>query len=483
MENNNTKTAIDLTIDDLQGILATQHAACTDETLPLLNGIHLRSAETRGLIAEATDRYQAIRAYLPNVETDNQKIDVVIPAKDFVKACRQITKRNSWAYRLVLDTTTWQIECFNTEASASGKLLDGTYPLLDNIFLTIINATPANPYEPYQLQARLLAVFDKVRKTLKLTDTANVVFTRRPPTKPQAWFMSTDRAEILGMTMPIRATAPGSDKPKDLAKPLPVCPYINGFGALTHLPGKPAPDAKPDTGEARARVSAETTIKAHAQADAYAALDKAKTKAEAKPVESKPLAQVKPVSIVIDSKGVHGSSKTAKAVSEKTGVPVAKDDEPKIEHVSTSIVTGAGVIRSSEELSDETVDKIIKAADTPEKAEEFKKSVAACDMAKPKAKTKTKAKGKPKAKGKAKAKAETEAPVKAVESEAAPVTDAEKRERLAAVYSMTPKMIDRIFTALTDKGMNPEDACEWALGDHKRTSKRYLAALEIVRSA
>lgn len=416
MENNNK---IQLTIEELRGILATQFAASTDKSLPLLNGIHLRAAEEGGLIAEATDRYRTTRAYLPGVKAG--KLNAVLNSKEFVAAARRVIDRYSEKFTLTVARDKFTLSCDDTGDSASGKILSGSHPVIDRIYP--VNAKLMSPLGPIVLNAEFLNEFDSIRKTLKVKGMLNVKFARSDASKPQAWLIEAPKVIITGCIMPIRV------KDEDTR-------YIDSRGLLTQLPGT----GDGFTDEQKARLEKAMKI-IEQKIDAVLAKCEA-LRAEAitgltRPSRAKKLADIAPVIAVIDSKGVHGDDKLAKKISDTTGVPVAHESEAEPE--AEPVVT-----------------------------------VAKDKTPKPKAKTRSKAKGKIKA----------EAPEAApVESEAVPITDTEKREKLAEIYSMTPKMVDRIFQALNDKGMNPEDACEWALGDHKRTSKRYLAALEIVRSA
>lgn len=422
MENNGK---IQLTIEELRGILATQFAASTDETLPLLAGIHLYTAEEGGLIAETTDRYRTTRAYMPGVKAG--KLNAVLHSKEFVAAARRIVGRDSEKFTLTVAWDKFTLSCDDTGDSASGKMLSGDYPVIDRIYP--VNAKLASPLKPIVLNAEFLNEFDSIRKTLKIKGMLNVRFARSDASKPQAWLIETPKVIITGCIMPIRVE---DENPR----------YIDSWGMLKLLPGM---DDR-FTEEQRAQLEKAMKI-IEQKIDAVLAKCEA-LRAEAitgitRPSRAKKPVDIAPVVAVIDSEGVHGDDKLAKKISDTTGVPVAHNPEGE------PVVTVA---------KDKTPTASEKKSETP----------------KPKAKTRSKAKGKTK----------VEAPEAAsVESEAVPITDTEKREKLAEIYSMTPKMIDRIFTALTDKGMNPEDACEWALGDHKRTSKRYLAALEIVRSA
>ncbi|NMX11172.1 hypothetical protein [Mobiluncus mulieris] len=416
---------IQLSIEELRGILATQFAASTDKSLPLLSGIHLRAAEEGGLIAEATDRYRTTRAYLPGVKAG--KLNAVLHAKEFVVAARRVIDRYSEKFTLTVTWDKFTLVCEESGDSASGKMLSGDYPVIDRIYP--VNAKLMSPLGPIVLNAEFLNEFDSIRKTLKAKGMLNVKFARSDAAKPQAWLIEAPKAVITGCIMPIRV------KDEDTR-------YIDSRGLLTQLPGT----GDGFTDEQKARLEKAMKI-IEQKIDAVLAKCEA-LRAEAitgltRPSRAKKLADIAPVVAVIDSEGVHGDSKLAEEISDTTGVPVAHESEGE------PVVTVA---------KDKTPTASEKKRETP----------------KPKAKTRSKAKGKTK----------VDAPEAAsVESEAAPITDTEKREKLAEIYSMTPKMIERIFTALTDKGMNPEDACEWALGDHKRTSKRYLAALEIVRSA
>lgn len=417
MENNNK---IQLTIEELRGILATQFAASTDESLPLLNGIHLYTAEDGGLIAETTDRYRTTRAYMPGVKAG--KLNAVLHSKEFVAAARKVCCiRYSKNFTLAIACDKFTLSCDNTGDSASGHTLSGSCPVIDRIYP--VNAKFASPLKSIVLNAEFLKEFDSIRKTLKIKGMLNVKFARSDASKPQAWLIETQKVIITGCIMPIRV------KDEDTR-------YIDSRGLLTLLPGKN--DRFTDKQKARL----EKTMKIIEQKIDAVLAECEELRAEAitgitRPSRAKKPVDIAPVVAVIDSKGVHGDDKLAKKISDTTGVPVAHESEAEPE--AEPVVT-------------------VEKDKTP----------------KPKTKTRSKAKGKTK----------VDAPEAAsVESEAAPITDTEKREKLAEIYSMTPKMIDRIFTALTDKGMNPEDACEWALGDHKRTSKRYLAALEIVRSA
>lgn len=414
MENNNK---IQLSIEELRGILAVQFAASTDKSLPLLGGIHLRAAEEGGLIAEATDRYRTTRAYLPGVKAG--KLNAVLHSKEFVVAARRVIDQYSEKFTLTMTWDKFTLVCEETGNSASGKILSGDYPVIDRIYP--VNAKLMSPLGSIVLNAEFLNEFDSIRKTLKVKGMLNVKFARSDAAKSQAWLIEAPKAVITGCIMPIRV------KDEDTR-------YIDSRGLLTQLPGT----GDGFTDEQKARLEKAMKI-IEQKIDAVLAKCEA-LRAEAitgltRPSRAKKPVDIAPVVAVIDSKGVHGDSKLAKKISDTTGVPVAHNPEGE------PVVTVA---------KDKTPTASEKKRETP----------------KPKGKTKV------------------EAPEAAsVESEAAPITDTEKREKLAEIYSMTPKMIDRIFTALTDKGMNPEDACEWALGDHKRTSKRYLAALEIVRSA
>nr|WP_249290388.1 hypothetical protein [Mobiluncus mulieris] len=416
MENNGK---IQLTIEELRGILATQFAASTDETLPLLNGIHLWTAEEGGLIAETTDRYRTTRAYMPSVKTPPTFINVVLHSKQFVAAARRVIDRYSEKFTLTTTHEKFTISCDDTGDSASGKILSGSHPVIDRIYP--VNAKFASPLKPIVLNAEFLGEFDSIRKTLKVKGMLNVKFARSDASKPQAWLIETPKVIITGCIMPIRVENENTR-------------YIDSRGMLTLLPGK---DDR-FTEEQKKRLEKAMKIIEQKIDAVLAECEELRTEAITgivRPSRAKKPVDITPVVAVIDSKGVHGDDKLAKKISDTTGVPVAHNPEGE------PVVTVA---------KDKTPTASEKKRETP----------------KPKGKTKV------------------EAPEAAsVESEAAPITDTEKREKLAEIYSMTPKMIDRIFTALTDKGMNPEDACEWALGDHKRTSKRYLAALEIVRSA
>lgn len=225
MENNSF--ALNLSTDAVRGILAVTHAASRDYSLPLLCGVHLRRADTGGLIAEATDRFQAVRAWISGVSVPDG-FDVTIDAKDFAAAVKMVGGKSVDVW-LEVKQDDWKLGTF--AAVDSGKIIDLAYPQIDRLFP--VGGTPSVS-SITMIDADLLSTIGKVRRTLGKSARRFACFAAQSDTiKPLVWKLSADAVDVTGLIMPVRQV-----NEKYLS-------WFDGDGFLKGLPGNTKVKAEP----------------------------------------------------------------------------------------------------------------------------------------------------------------------------------------------------------------------------------------------
>lgn len=193
----NTTFTLNLSTDAVRGILAVTHAASRDYSLPLLCGVHLRRAATGGLIAEATDRFQAVRAWISGVSVPDG-FDVTIDAKDFAAAVKMVGGKSVDVW-LEVKQDDWKLGTF--AAVDSGKIIDLAYPQIDRLFP--VGGAPSVS-SITMIDADLLSTIGKVRRTLGKSARRFACFAAQSDTaRPLIWELSADAVDVTGLIMPV----------------------------------------------------------------------------------------------------------------------------------------------------------------------------------------------------------------------------------------------------------------------------------------
>lgn len=232
----NTTFTLNLSTDAVRGILAVTHAASSDKSLPLLCGVHLRRGDTGGLIAEATDRFQAVRAWISGVSVPDG-FDVTIDAKDFAAAVKMVGGKSVDVW-LEVKQDDWKLGTF--AAVDSGKIIDLAYPQIDRLFP--VGGTPSMS-SITMIDADLLSTIGKVRRTLGKSARRFACFAAQSDAiKPLVWKLSADAVDVTGLIMPVTKA--------DAA-------YLDWFdcdGFLKGLPGNAEIEPKPKTAPVKTKI-------------------------------------------------------------------------------------------------------------------------------------------------------------------------------------------------------------------------------------
>lgn len=232
----NTSFTLNLSIDAVRGILAAAQAASSDKSLPLLCGVHLRRGDTGGLIAEATDRYQAVRAWISGVSVPDG-VDVTIDAKDFAAAVKKVGGK-TFTTQLVIERGKWTL--YGLTTNFTEQIIDLAYPQIDRLFP--VGGTPSVS-NITMIDADLLSTIGKVRRTLGKSARRFACFAAQSDTiKPLVWKLSADAVDVTGLIMPVTEA--------DVA-------YLDWFdcdGFLKGLPGNAEIEPKPKTAPVKTEI-------------------------------------------------------------------------------------------------------------------------------------------------------------------------------------------------------------------------------------
>jgi hypothetical protein len=163
-----TPVSITMTHAQLATIASLAACAASDDTMPIIGGIHLQATDGR-LIATATDRYVAgsIELYGDTFSGEFELTAMAHVLTKFVTASKLTGRHNTDVARITLtvegsdDTMiTMTLSDSATGASVTSPTIRGTFPPLERLF-PVIDDAPAS-IGHYGISATLLAKLAKI---------------------------------------------------------------------------------------------------------------------------------------------------------------------------------------------------------------------------------------------------------------------------------------------------------------------------------